>query len=603
MLIKVHTTRSFIALFLLFTFVSQTLPVKAQDLLSSEDLTAGTSVFIFRGSRKRPQERDGKVRLSASDAGFYKVGMNRQVASNRQKKAAQAKSRQAELARVRARERNAKLKLSNTLTARAETMMESGDIDGATNNFREAIKINPKNNDAKLGLSQALTAKGIEVAGDELNDDATAFFTEAVSLDQRNDVAFAKLGEIHDARGRTADAIVSYEKALEIDPEFSSLYLPLGVAYAEQDDVAKAETYLNKAAAIDSDSAKAARLTLAGIYRKQNKFDESLATLDALIKEDPNNAAAYALKGDVYMASNDESNAIASYRKAIDLDPNTADPHYDLGVIYYNKGDYASAEANYKEAVRIEPANYKAQANLASTYRQMERYADANAGYKLAEPGNTKNADFYSEWGFCLGKTNEWDKAVARLETARTLNPDAIDEANMGWAYYNRGQALSKEKKDDEAAEQFALSKASSQRAVELDPKLDGAYLNLGAANNSTGDYEAAKLALNTALARRSDWVPALNQLGQTHLGLKDAAGAVAQFNRVLNIDGNNVMGLYGLGTAEYSRGNKKEAKKAQDRLKKIDPKMAEQLGNVIAGKAIDAGVNEIRRRIRIPGF
>lgn len=543
------------------------------------------------------------MRLSSSAAGFYKVGMNRQVASSRQKKATQAKSRQAELAKARARERNAKLKLSNTLTARAETMMESGDIDGATNNFREAIKINPKNNNAKLGLSQALTAKGIEVAGDELNDDSTVYFNEAVTLDARNDVAFAKLGEVHDARGRTAEAIVNYEKALAIDPTFSSLYLPLGKAYAGQNDNAKAEEYLNKAAAVDSESAKAARLILAGIYGKQNKVDEALATLDAVIKEDPDNSAAYAMKGDVYMATNDESNAIASYRKAIEFDPNSADPHYDLGVIYYNKGDYANAEASYKEAVRIEPANYQAQANLASTYRQMERYAEANANYKQAEPGNTKNADFYSEWGFCLGKTNEWEKAVARLETARTLNPDAIDEANMGWAYYNRGLALKNEKKDDEAAEQFALSKKSSQRAVELDPKLDGAYLNLGAANNSTGDYEAAKLALETALSRRSEWVPALNQLGQTHLGLKDAAAAVAQFNRVLNIDGNNVMGLYGLGTAEYSRGNKKEAKKAQERLKKIDPKMAEQLGNVIAGKAIDAGINEIKRRIRIPGF
>lgn len=603
MIIQTPKLRSFIALFLTFSFAAQLLPVNAQDLLSSEDLTAGSSVFIFRGSRKRAQERSGSTRLSASAAGFYKVRMNGQIDASRRKKANQAKDRQAAVARARARERNAKLKLSNTLTARAETMMESGDVNGATNNFREAIKINPKNQDAKLGLSQALTAKGIEVAGEKLDDGAVEYFDEAVKLDARNDVAFAKLGEIHNARGRTDQAVAAYEKALVIDPEFSSLYLPLGIAYAETGDDLRSAEYLDKAAVIDAKTAMTARMSLAEVYRKQKKFDRAQTTLDTVIAGDPNNSSAYALKGDVFLEANDRENAVASYRKAIELDRDNADAHFDLGVIYYNQGDYTNAEASYKEAVRIDPNNYKAQANLASTYRQQERFAEANATYKLAEPGNTKSADFYNEWGFCLGKTNEWDKAVARLQTARDIDPNAIDEANMGWAYYNRGLALKKEKRTEEANQQFELSRASSQKAVQLDPRLDGAYLNLGSANNDLGDYEAAKTALNTALSRRGEWVPALNQLGQTHLGLKDAAGAVAQFNRVLNIDSNNVLGLYGLGTAEYSRGNKKEARRIQERLKKIDPKMAEQLGNVIAGKAIDAGVNEIRRRIRIPGF
>ncbi|MDT9146150.1 tetratricopeptide repeat protein, partial [Escherichia coli] len=81
-----------------------------------------------------------------------------------------------------------------------------------------------------------------------------------------------------------------------------------------------------------------------------------------------------------------------------------------LGVTYYNREDYTNALTAYQKVVAIEPTNYQAQANLASTYRQLERFAEANAAYKLAEPGNTKNADLYSEWGYCLGKTNEWDK-------------------------------------------------------------------------------------------------------------------------------------------------------------------------------------------------
>ncbi|MCV4820751.1 hypothetical protein OFM15_32215, partial [Escherichia coli] len=80
----------------------------------------------------------------------------------------------------------------------------------------------------------------------------------------------------------------------------------------------------------------------------------------------------------------------------------------------------------YQRVVELEPQNYRAQFYLASTFRLLERHQEANAHYKLAEPGFKNNPDLYSEWGFCLGKTNEWDKSIERLNTARELSPGAV---------------------------------------------------------------------------------------------------------------------------------------------------------------------------------
>ena len=117
-------------------------------------------------------------------------------------------------------------------------------------------------------------------------------------------------------------------------------------------------------------------------------------------------------------AAGQKDKAIAGYQDTVRIDPNFASAWLELGIASYNKGDYNGAVTAYQNVVRIEPANYEAQANLASSFRQLERYPEANAAYKAAEPGNTKNPDHYSEWGFCLGKTNEWDKAAHEIGRA-----------------------------------------------------------------------------------------------------------------------------------------------------------------------------------------
>ncbi len=595
-------TQPIIALIFLTSLLLNAVPTAAQDLVATNDLSAGTSVFVFRGSSKRPQERMGGGSLSASRSGYMRTNINKQTAFSRQRRAEQVRAQQAVAAKAKAG--TAKVKLSNTLAVRAGKVLEAGDLSGAITNFRETLKVNPKNAAASAGLSQALTAKAMETAGGEDNAEAREYLQEAVKLDAKNDAAFAKLGEMDAAAGRDAEAVVNYQKALAIDPQFTSLYLPLAMAYVETGELEKAGTYIDKAEALGGDSVADARLARAKIFYKQNRNDEALAVIEKAVQDDPRNAAAYTQQGAVYSRMEKRSMAFASYKKAVDVDPEYAPAYFDLGVLYYNGEDFNNALVAYRNVVRIEPQNYKAHANLASTYRQLERFPEANAQYKLAEPGNRQNAELYSEWGFCLGKTLEWDKAAERLEKAKSLNPDAIDQANVGWAYYNQAEDLKKQDRDEEAEAIFAKSKEASQKAVEIDPKLDAAYLNLGSANNSTGDYQAAKTALDEALNLRKDWVPAMNQLGLSYRGMNDLAGAVDQFNRVLRVDGNNVMGLFGLGSAESARGNKKEAKRAQDRLRKVDPKLADELGNVIAGRLIDEGKRQLIRKLpRIPGL
>ena len=589
-------TRSFCSSLVLASIGFSTIFVFPQDIIASDDLAGGSSVFVFRKSRKEPQEKAAgrAMRASTASGRAGRSHYDSQVAANRKKRVARAKANQAQLAKNRAQQRNAKIATSNTLTAKAETQLDAKQVDQAIATYREALKDNPKNEDAASGLSDALVAKGIDVAGDTSNPAAIVYFEEAVKLDPKNDVAFAKLGELYDAKNDSANARVNYEKALQINPELTTLYVPLSVSYLNGGEIAKAEASLQNAE--KHGVADAAFHNAKGmVLYKQNKNPEALAEFDKALSLEGRNATAKYYRAATLDRMNQPDQSVAALRDTVTIAPEYAPAWFDLGVVSYNKADYPGAEKSYKEAIRIDPDYYQAHANLASTYRQMERFPEANAEYKLAEVGIKDNPDLYLEWGYCLGKTNEWDKAVARLDQAHKLSPAAVDNSNLGWAYYNSAQVDKQNKKDAEATAKLQKGRDSLQTAVQQDPKLDAAYLNLGSTDNSLGDYQAAVAALNTALSLRSDWVIAINQLGLGYRGLNNLSAAIQQFNRVVTLDGNNVAGLFNLGSAQYASGDKKGAKKTQERLKKLNPALAGQLDGILSGKVI---VDETKRKI-----
>ncbi|MEP7148729.1 MAG: tetratricopeptide repeat protein [Acidobacteriota bacterium] len=596
-----YFARSLFSSAVLLSISVSTIFVFPQDIVASDEIAGGASVFVFRKSRTQPQEK-AAGRAMRAGGGRGRAGRNgydTQLAAHRGKRATQAKTNQAQLAKNRTPPRNAKITTSRALIAKADGLLEAKHIDQAIATYREALKNDPNNADAKSGLSDALVEKGIEVSGDTNNVAAIVYLNEAVTLDPKNDLAFAKLGEIYDAQNDGDKARLNYEKGLAINPELAAVYVPLGVLYLDKGEIAKADNALQNAEKRGVSDAEFYDLKGMTLYR-QNKNAEAMAAFEKALSLDGRNATARYYRAALLDRMNQPEQSVAAYRDTVAIAPDYAPAWFDIGVVEYNRGDFPNAEKAYKEAVRIDPAYYQAHANLASTYRQMERYPEANAEYKLAEVGIKDNPDLYLEWGFCLGKTNEWDKAVARLDQAHKLSPAAVDDSNLGWAYYNAAQVDKQNKKDAEANAKLEKGRESLRAAVQKDPKLDAAYMNLGSTNNALGDFEAAVAALNIALSLRSDWVIAINQLGLGYRGLNNLNAAIQQFNRVVTLDGNNVAGLFNLGSAQYASGDRKGAKKTHERLKRLSPELAGRLDNILNGKAI---IDETKRKIenRIP--
>jgi tetratricopeptide (TPR) repeat protein len=606
MLRNLVACKAFISTVAIVSICTSSLSVLSQDIVASDDITGGASVFVFRESRKKPQEKAGGRMFRSAGGRARAAGASAkyqaQLAANRKKRVTRATPNTATVAKNRTRARNPKTVQTAALVTKAETQLEANSVDEAIATYRQALNQDPKNTAAANGLSDALTAKAVAMSATDPNNSATiGLLEEAVTLDARNDVAFAKLGDAYDAANEDAKARASYEKAVQINPDLAVVYVPLGTSYLSAGEIAKAEAASRNAERLGVTDAEAQNLKGMILYR-QNKNAEAMQVFDAVLKTQGRNATARYYQALVYDRMNQPDQSIAAFRDTVAADPSYSQAWFDLGVSYYNQENYKEAESAYLEAIKYDSANGQAHANLASTYRQQERYPEANAEYKLAEANGIKTPDLYSEWGYCLGKTAEWDKSVARLETARTISPTAIDDNNAGWGYYNAAQKDKAENNDAAANEKLAKGKESFESAVQKDPKLDAAYVNLGSTNNALGDFAAAVAALTIAVGIRES-VIALNQLGVGYRGQGNMNSALTQFSRVVTLDGNNVIGLFNLGSAQYATGDKKGAKNTQARLKKLNPALADQLGSVIAGKVIDAGKQKIREKIRIPGI
>ncbi|MGH9940945.1 MAG: tetratricopeptide repeat protein [Pyrinomonadaceae bacterium] len=144
-----------------------------------------------------------------------------------------------------------------------------------------------------LGIAQLTHGK---------NDDATASFSRAIELDPKLVPALAYLGAAHVERGEYAQAIAFYERAVVADEGQAAPYYLAADAMLKQSifDAAKAEKYLERAVVLDPTLAPA-RLALAKLYVRAERWAEAALHLAEAVRLDPELAEAHYQLGRVYV--------------------------------------------------------------------------------------------------------------------------------------------------------------------------------------------------------------------------------------------------------------------------------------------------------------
>jgi tetratricopeptide (TPR) repeat protein len=353
--------KRFLALLIIFVILVSAFPVRSQDLVPVSDLAGGSSVFVFRNASKAaPKRVVAKTRV-------VRTKTERIETAKRVSKQYVALAK-VEPRRVRSkvvREDDPSVKKIPTMSKEeasvifagvGEFFMEKDEYPRATDYFREALQLSSTNVKAQTGLSEALALEGNDVLVKGNVTVARQKFEEALKYNPKNSPAYFGLAEVYSEMDRDPDAILNYEKALAADKDLTEIYVPLGILYYQQGEIAKAENLLMKAMAIAPNDPQT-QFFLGLIRYSQNENDAALVAFNKAKTLDPTYAEAFFQSGETLFRLKKYREAIEDYKKATELKANYMDALMGLGASYFQIDSYPEAVAAYKQAERLKSDN------------------------------------------------------------------------------------------------------------------------------------------------------------------------------------------------------------------------------------------------------
>jgi Flp pilus assembly protein TadD len=225
-----------------------------------------------------------------------------------------------------------------------------------------------------------------------------------LEIEPSSAAAFAGLGKIAALRGDPARAAESFRKALELQPQASSLHHPLGMALRDLGDLEGARAHL-------------------GQNRQGNVLipDPLMRELTQLVR-----SAQFHLKaGNRAAARGDLELARGEYERAAELAPADATPLYNLGKILAETGDPAGAIVRFEAAIAREPDHRNAHFNLATTLARLGRFGEAAEHFSAACRIDPHDLEAHLGRGMALLLGERYAAARTALETSLTAQPES----------------------------------------------------------------------------------------------------------------------------------------------------------------------------------
>ena len=161
------------------------------------------------------------------------------------------------------------------------------------------------------------------------------------------------------------------------------------------------------------------------------------------------------------------------------------------------------------------------------------------------------------------------DKAIEQFLHAVELQPDYQK------AYYNLGTIFESRGLTDKAIEYYLV-------AVELKPDFQEAHYNLANAYMSQSLTDKAIEHYQIVIKLFPDYPEAYNNLGIAYGRLAMYKEAVESYTHAITVKPDYVPAYFNLGIAYIKLSDKASALKVYERLKSLDPQLAERLLNVI---------------------
>ena len=230
-------------------------------------------------------------------------------------------------------------------------------------------------------------------------------------------------GKAYQAEGKYAQAILDYNRAIQIDPTVLDTYNNLGNAHQGVGDFDQAVSDYTKALGINplNDVAYYGRGNALGA---KHDFTRAISDFNKALELKPGNLNAYNDRGNAYSGQGQYDQAISDYTRALAIDPTDASVYFNRARAYQAKGDLDQALADYSKAIEIDPRNDVLYFSRASVWKDKGDFNKAIVDYTHSIEINPGNAGAYHNRAVAYFLTQEYSKSWEDVYQLRRLGSD-----------------------------------------------------------------------------------------------------------------------------------------------------------------------------------
>jgi tetratricopeptide (TPR) repeat protein len=396
--------------------------------------------------------------------------------------------------------------------------------------------------------ARAQDARGVASAEAGNLAGALEEFREALRIAPDFPEAHYHAGLAHARMGHTDEAMGEFEQALRLRPELLQARYQLASSCRNRGDFEGEQRLLADVAQQAPDFAEA-RYNYGLSLQHSEKPAEALVQLRAAARLDPK-SLRYSLALGIALADRDHAEAIQVLRRAVELAPGDPEIHYNLALAMATGGDESGAIREFQAVLHLNPIHVSAHRGLGVALMHEDRLNESADELKRAASLSPRDAEAANNLGMVLLRLKDISGAIEALERAVNINPKLIKaHSNLAQAYQRAGR-----KEDSRAATDRAAALTAEQRS------LGRAMVLVQSARQRRGQADASETIrlLREAIAAQPAFAEAHLELGRTLLESgRDPDGAIREFREVLNLDPEISEAHYQIGQALLTKGDR----------------------------------------------
>jgi tetratricopeptide (TPR) repeat protein len=517
----------------------------------------------------------------------------------------------------------------------AQAKLANNDFKGAEAILKKACDDFPKSPAAPVILGRFYSSRNRTA-------DAEQQFRRALALDPNYGPALLNLGTLQMRLGQNADADTNIRRLSSLPGTmFKEVY---GNFLFQEGRNQEAIAEFERLAKQDPDD-RVARTRLVAAYQAVGRLPDAQKVLGDVLKKNDKDLDALLQRGELYLTAGKYPEAEADLNKVLHLKPDGPEVHYVLSKLYQARGERLRQREQLSAALGLNPGLLQVRLDLAASFVADKEGQAALDILNRAPEYQKRTVGFIQQrnWALLsLGQTAEVrkgvDLALAKVRTPDLLVQDAIlkiDAKRYADGRQSLQEALRSNPEDLRALRALVTSyttqnqlgagvdavrahaaahpksadvqyflgnlllqagdKAGAKQAFaaakSIDPNFTPADLSLAQIDLLQSNWNDARQQLNTILSNKGENPLARQWLGMLEATAGDAAAAMADFRKVIEVQPDNAKALNNLAYLLTESGNQTEeplkyAQKAVE-LDPSNPKFEDTLGWVLYRRAV----------------